>query len=130
MQSLGAVPLVMLVALVVLALDSRRLHSLARSTVRARREPQGGIPPGSNPDQVGLTLRQIQMRIHVDWEDGGIGWEGPEILPADEFDNASDVIVAPSEARTGQTLPVLWKPFPALPAGGQSSAAGVLPSPA
>lgn len=88
MQGLGAIPLVMLLVLVVLALDSRRLHALARSKVRDRRETQGGIPAGANPDQVGLPLRQIQMRIHVDWEDGGIGWEGPEILPADEFDEA------------------------------------------
>ena len=108
MRSLGAIPLVMLLVLVLLALDRRRLHTLARSTGRTRRETQGAIPPGSNPDRVGLTLRQIQMRNHVDREDGGVGWDGPEVLPADEFDKA--------------------------PAGeidrGQSGAAGVLPSPA
>ncbi len=138
MESLGAVPLVMLVVLVVLALDSRRLHALARSKVRDRRETKGGIPPGANPDQVGLPLRQIQMRIHVDWEDGGVGWEGPEILPADEvdeahfseFSDATDVVDVSPEAQTSETMPVLWRPFPALPAGGQSGAAGVLPSPA
>jgi hypothetical protein len=108
MQSLGAVPLVMLLVLVVLALDSRRLHALARSKVRARREMKGSIPAGSNPDRVGLTLRQIQMRTHVDWEDGGGGWDGPEVLPADESDKAP----------AGEVD------------GGQSGAAGVLPSPA
>ena len=134
MQSLGAVPLVMLVALVVLALDSRRLHALARSTGRARRETPGGIPAGANPDQVGLPLRQIQMRIHVDWQDGGIGWDGPEILPADEFDDApggefddaTELDGPTPDAQTGQTMPVLWNPFPALPAAGQSGATGSL----
>ncbi|MGH9008321.1 MAG: hypothetical protein ACRDYF_00565, partial [Acidimicrobiia bacterium] len=86
MRSLGAAHLIMLLVFVVLVLDSRRLHALARSTGRARRDSQSGIPAGANPDQVGLPLRQIQMRIHVDWQDGGIGWEGPEVLPADEFD--------------------------------------------
>jgi hypothetical protein len=105
MQSLGAVHLVMVLVLVVLALDSRRLHAWARSTRRTRRDTQTGIPPGASPDQVGLPLGQIQMRIHVDWQDGGLGWEGPEILPADESD--------------GALLPVLWNQFRGLPAGDQ-----------
>ena len=51
------------------------------------------------------------MRNHVDWQDGGRRWEGPEILPADEPD------VAPSqESEPSPLLPVLWAPFPALPA--------------
>jgi hypothetical protein len=76
------------------------------------------------------------MRVHVDWEDGGIGWDGPEILPAEEpddepvdddeldglfFDYSDDEPVdadpVPS-AGPDSALPVLWKPFPALlPAG-------------
>ncbi len=78
----GAAQLIMLLVVVVLVLDSRRLRALTR---RARRD---SIPAGGNPDRVGLTIRQIQMRTHVDWEDGGAGWEGPEILPADESDAA------------------------------------------
>jgi hypothetical protein len=117
MQSLGAAHVVMLLVLVVLAFDSRRLHALARSTARARRDPQPGIPPGANPDQVGLPLRQIQMRIHVDWQDGGIGWDGPEVLPADEVDDATVLADATPEALTSQALPVLWNPFRALAAG-------------
>ena len=45
------------------------------------------------------------MRIHVDWEDGGIGWDGPEILPDDG---------PPIEAEPNRLLPVLWEPFPAF----------------
>ena len=82
---LGAAQLIMLLVVVVLVLDSRRLRALTR---RARRDSQIGIPAGGNPDRVGLTLREIQMRTHVDWQDGGIGWEGPEVLPADESDGA------------------------------------------
>ena len=110
MQSLGAAHLLVIVVLVVLALDSRRLHALARSGGRSRREPDGGrgIPPGANPDRVGLPLVQIQMRHHVDWQDGGIGWEGPEILPADEPETTFP------EPEPNPALPVLWKPFPAL----------------
>lgn len=138
MRSLGAPHLLMLLVLVLLALDSRRLHTLARSsTGRGRRDParDQGIPAGANPDQVGLPLRQIQMRHHVDWEDGGAGWEGPEILPADGADEVTDSIegdggddesrpapdadTAP-EAEQRPALPVLWKPFPALPAAGAS----------
>lgn len=118
MRSFGAVHLLVLVVLVVLALDSRRLHALARTTGRGRRDSIGAptIPAGANPDQVGLPLRQIQMRHHVDWQDGGLGWEGPEILPVEEPD------VAPVDEDTGpevgpnRALPVLWQPFPALPA--------------
>lgn len=110
MQSLGAAHLLVIVVLVVLALDSRRLHALARSGGRSRRETDSGrgIPPGANPDRVGLPLVQIQMRHHVDWQDGGIGWEGPEILPSDEPETTSP------EPEPNPALPVLWKPFPAL----------------
>jgi hypothetical protein len=85
MPSLGVTHLLVLVVLVVLVFDSRRLHGLTRSMVRSRHgfRPERGIPPGANPDQVGLPLRQIQMRKHVDWQDGGIGWGGPEVLPVD-----------------------------------------------
>jgi len=152
MRSLGAPHLLMLLVLVLLALDSRRLHTLARSsTGRGRRDPgrDQGIPAGANPDQVGLPLRQIQMRHHVDWQDGGAGWEGPEILPGDGTDALSDSIEcdgsgggpaaaaldgpagdrdqAPEaaqhpalEAAARPALPVLWQPFPALPAAGAS----------
>ena len=96
MRSLGAIPILMLLVLVVLALDSRRLHALARSTVRDRRATEVRIPPGANPDQVGITLRQIQMRTHVDWEDGGIGREGPEILPADDQPVAAGALPSPA----------------------------------
>ncbi len=84
MRSLGATHLIMLLVFVVLVLDSRRLRDLARR----RRESRLGIPAGGNPDRVGLTLRQIQMRTHVDWQDGGAGREAPEVLPADESDGA------------------------------------------
>lgn len=128
MPSLGAAHLLVILVLVVLALDSRRLHALARSTVRGRRVSvtEQGIPPGANPDRVGLPLVQIQMRTNVDWQDGGIGWDGPEILPVEEPVDEPDVEpdVEPDEpgifadtpeAEPGRLLPVLWKPFPALP---------------
>ena len=152
MRSLGAPHLLMLLVLVLLALDSRRLHTLARSsTGRGRRDParDQGIPAGANPDQVGLPLRQIQMRHHVDWQDGGVGWEGLEILPFDGTDEVSasiesdgsggepDAAALDGSAADGEptpeaeprpaleaaprpALPVLWKPFPALPAAGAS----------
>ena len=69
MRSLGAV--LLLLAFVVLVLDSRRLRALVRSKGWPRRDSQAGIPAGDNPDRVGLTLRQIQMRIPVDRQDGG-----------------------------------------------------------
>jgi len=69
MRSLGAV--LLLLTFVVLVLDSRRLRALVRSKGWPRRDPQAGIPAGANPDRVGLTLRQIQMRIPVDRQDGG-----------------------------------------------------------
>ena len=68
MRSLGAV--LLLLTFVVLVLDSRRRRSRVRSKGGPRREPQAGIPAG-DPDRVGLTLRQIQMRIPVDRQDGG-----------------------------------------------------------
>jgi hypothetical protein len=120
MRSLGAAHLLVLVGFVVLVLDSRRLHALARSNGRGRRDSISGhgLPAGANPDQVGLPLRQIQMRIHVDWQDGGIGWEGPEILPVDEPDGAPvDTDTTPDD-EPNPARPVLWKPFPALPAAG------------
>jgi hypothetical protein len=117
-----AADLVAFLAFVALLLDSRRLHALARSAGRGRRRAirGGGIPAGANPDQVGLPLRQIQMRIHVDWQDGGIGWEGPEILEVNEPEDAP--VEADPTANVGRSplLPVLWKPFPALPAAGLS----------
>ena len=57
-----------------------------------------------NPDQVGLPLRQIQLRHHVDWRDGRMGWAGPEILPVD----------APDDAPVSDTTPQA-EPSPALP---------------
>ena len=126
MRSLGAADLLVVLMFVVLMLDSRRLHALVRPTGRARRAARSGpgIPAGLHPDRVGLSLHHIQMRIHVDWQDGGVGWEGPEILPADEPDDtATDAPGSHPDAtrphvEPGRTLPVLWKPFPALPAAG------------
>ncbi len=69
MRSLGAI--LILLTFVVLVLDSRRFRALVRSKGGPRRASQAGIPAGANPDQVGLTLRQIQMRIPVDRQDGG-----------------------------------------------------------
>lgn len=123
------VHLLVLAVFVALLLDSRRLHALARSTGRARHvSARGhGIPAGANPDQVGLPLRQIQMRLNVDWADGGLGWDGPEILPADDSDGAPvDTDTAPDGTRAGEesepnrALPVLWQPFRALPPGAQA----------
>jgi hypothetical protein len=113
MRSLGVTHLFMLAAFVVLVFDSRRLNALTRLTGRERRlfTRGRGIPAGANPDQVGLPLRQIQMRTNVDWQDGGIGWEGPEIPPVVEPD---------PPAEEPRALPVLWKPFPALPAAGST----------
>lgn len=118
MPSFGAAELLVLLMFVVLVLDSRRLHTLARAGGRSR-EVTAGIPAGAEPDRVGLTLRHIQMRHHIDWQDGGIGWDGPEILPADEPDDelVDEVVDAEPEAGPGR-LPVLWKPFAALPAAG------------
>jgi hypothetical protein len=115
MRSLGFTHLLLLGAFVVLVFDSRRLHTLARWTGRGRQlfTSGRGIPAGANPDQVGLPLRQIQMRANVDWQDGGVGWEGPEILPPYEPEPEPPV----GESRS---LPVLWKPFPALPAAGST----------
>ena len=115
MRSLGAAHLLVFGLFVVLVLDSRRLHTLARSSGRRRRDPlvRQGIPAGSHPEQVGIPLRLIQMRIHVDWQDGGLAWEGPEIL---EVDGPGDDPTEP--VRPAPSLPVLWKPFPALPAAG------------
>ncbi|HYH52179.1 MAG TPA: hypothetical protein VEG38_21765 [Acidimicrobiia bacterium] len=115
MPSFGAADLLVLLVFVVLVLDSRRLHALARSSGRGRPDLTVGIPAGAHPDRAGLTLRHIQMRHHVDWEDGGIGWDGPEILPFDEREECE--AFAEPEA-SPDLLPVLWKPFPALlPAG-------------
>lgn len=69
MRSLGAV--LVLMVFVVLVLDSRRIRALVRSKGGQRRDPQAGIPAGADPDRVGLTLRQIQMRFPVDGQDGG-----------------------------------------------------------
>ena len=69
MRSLGAIFL--LLAFVVLMLDSRRFRALVRSNGWRRHDPQAGMPAGANPDRVGLTLRQIQMRIPADRQDGG-----------------------------------------------------------
>lgn len=114
MPSLSGTHLLVLVVLVVLVFDSRRLRGLARS-IRGS-QPERGMPPGANPNQVGITLRQIQMRKHVDWQDGGIGWDGPEVLPIDEADGTAP----PSTADTDlfPALPVLWEPFRALPSAG------------
>lgn len=82
MQSLGAAHLLVFLVLVVLTLDSRRLRALVRSGLRRRESgSRRGMPPGADPDRVGLPLVQIQMRRHVDWQDGGLGWDGPEVLP-------------------------------------------------
>ena len=110
----GAAHLLVLLVFVVLVLDSRRLHALVRSTGRGRRGALSGngIPPGADSERVGLRLGQIQLRNHVDWQDGGGRWEGPEILPVDEPD------AAPSrESEPSRLLPVLWAPFPALTSG-------------
>ena len=64
MPSLSGTHLLVLAVLVVLVSDSRRLRGLARSLRRS--QPERGMPPGANPDRVGITLRQIQMRNRVD----------------------------------------------------------------
>ena len=112
MHSLGGIHLFVLALFVVLVLDSRRLRAVVGSAGRGQRAAGGGpgIPSGVDGDRVGLPLGQIQMRIHVDWEDGGIGWDGPEILPADEPAVAE---VAPA-VEPNRALPVLWQPFPAF----------------
>jgi hypothetical protein len=68
MRSFGVTQFLVLALFVVLLLDSRRLNVVSRLTGRGRRgfTSGRGIPPGANPDQVGLTLRQIQMRPHRD----------------------------------------------------------------
>lgn len=105
MQTFGAADLLVLLVFVVLVLDSRRLRALARAKRRGRRSftTGPGIPPGANPDRAGLTLRDIQMRRHVDWEDGGLDREGPEILPAEEPDElprqASSTTSSPTATR-------------------------------
>ena len=73
-----------------------------------------GIPAGANPDQVGITLRQIQMRTNRDWQDGGFGWDGPEILPVVESDDPTVDATTQPAPEQNRFLPVLWKPFPAL----------------
>jgi hypothetical protein len=108
MQTFGAADLLILLVFVVLVLDSRRLHALARSKRRGRPSTTGpGFPPGANPDRAGLTLRDIQMRRHVDWEDGGLGREGPEILPAEESEDrprqASSTTSSPTATRPPAT---------------------------
>ena len=113
MHSLGGTHLLVLALFVVLVLDSRRLRAVVGSAGRDHRTAGGGpgIPSGVDGDRVGLPLGQIQMRIHVDWEDGGIGWDGPEILPADELPAVGEV--APP-AEPNRALPVLWQPYPAF----------------
>ena len=102
----GAAHLLVLVVFVGLALDSRRLHGLARSRGRGRRDAisRQEIPPGADADRVGLPLSQIQMRHRVDWQDGGRGWEGPEILPVAEPDVAP---VGATEDWPQVTIPAL-----------------------
>lgn len=123
MHSFGVAEVLVLLVFVLLILDSRRLHALAHG--RSRREQPDGIPAGGNPDQVGLILRDIQMRRHVDWEDGAPGWEGlPEVLPVEEEDDlmveepdglfADEAEDEPAGAEPNRALPVLWKPFAAL----------------
>ena len=116
MRSLGIFNLLFLALFVALVLDSRRLNTLARSAGRSRRlfTSGRGIPPGANPEQVGITLRQIQMRSNRDWQDGGYGWDGPEVLPADDADEARARAAAKPPAEDGRFLPVLWRPFPGL----------------
>jgi hypothetical protein len=118
MRSLGIANLLVLAAIVALVLDSRRFNALARSTGRGRRlfTSGRGIPAGANPDQVGITLRQIQMRTNRDWQDGGYGWDGPEVLPAEESETTPVGAGANArpQAEEGRFLPVLWRPFPGL----------------
>ncbi len=129
MHSFGGTHLLVLALVVVLVFDSRRLRTVVGSASPHRRGAAGGagIPAGVNGDKVGLPLRQVQMRIHVDWEDGGIGWDGPEILPADDVpaddvpaddvpavDLPADDPVTPPVAEPSRLLPVLWKPYPAF----------------
>lgn len=65
------VAMLVVLAFVVLVLDLRRLRALVRSKGGARRDVRAGIPAGTHPDQVGLPLRQIQMRIPLDRQDDG-----------------------------------------------------------
>ncbi len=120
MHSLGGTHLLVLLLVAVLLLDSRRLRALAASTAAHRRDAAGGdgIPAGVNGEKVGLPLGQIQMRIHVDWEDGGIGWDGPEILPVDDPPSETGTeteieFETPAVPEPSPLLPVLWKPYPA-----------------
>jgi hypothetical protein len=116
MRSLGIANLLVLAAIVALVLDSRRFNALARSTGRGRRlfTSGRGIPAGANPDQVGITLRQIQMRTNRDWQDGGYGWDGPEVPPAEESADPPAPARTKAPADPGRFLPVLWRPYPAF----------------
>ena|GEM_PF-4566607 len=120
MHTFGGTHLLELALVVVLVLDSRRLRAVVGSAARHRRDATGraDIPAGVNGDKVGLPLGQVQMRIHVDWEDGGIGWDGPEILPADD---------PPAGDPPAGDLPAGDLPAGDLPAGDPPSA-GDLPA--
>ena len=64
MRSLAVTQLLVLILVAGVVIDLRRFNALARRAPRRRRgfTSGRGIPAGANPDQVGLTLRQIQMR--------------------------------------------------------------------
>ncbi len=101
MPSPSPADLLVLVVFVLLVLDSRRLRALAGSR-RARRDPAvaTGIPTGAGSDQLGLTLRRIQIRRLVDGEDGGTRWPDLEVLPADD-DVCADGVPSVRESPVG-----------------------------
>ena len=72
MRSLGVTQLLVLILVLGVVIDLRRFNARPRVTGRRRRgfTSGRGIPAGADPDQVGLPLRQIQMRTHSRRRDG------------------------------------------------------------
>jgi hypothetical protein len=104
MPSPGPADLVLLLVFVLLVLDSRRLRALASGRRRRAAAAGTGIPAGPGSDQVGLTLRRIQLRQFVDGDDGGTRWPDLEVLPVEEGGyGGPDAAAAPG---VGAILPV------------------------
>ena len=73
MRGFAVTQLLVLILVAGVVIDLRRFKAMSRRSTPRR--PRGftsgwGIPAGANPDQVGLTLRQIQMRTHSRRHDG------------------------------------------------------------
>ena len=66
MRSLSVTPLLVLILVAGVVIDLRRFKALPRVTGRRRQRfiSAPGNHAGAEPDKVGLTLRQIQMRTH------------------------------------------------------------------